>query len=319
MTPQISIIIAMYNIEKYIAECIESCLHQECVSPEEYEIIVVNDGSTDNSLRVAERALSCASNARIITQKNAGVSVARNTGIANAKGEYVWFVDGDDRIAANGVKTLIDECEKTSCDIYIFNYQTFGKEGAEEASDFERYDTPLSGKYINNELKRTLPVLVWAAIYRRQFLIDNSLSFMPGIRHEDDEFCLRVNYLASSILILQNVLYYYRTNEQSFMSKIKADNTVSFLSRLKIRDSLNAFFGKDNDFYNDIKAHESFILITYRYYDSFNRQNIRKYNEVKWSLYRDVLRYGSIKRKAFVLSAILLPFPIVKIILQQLH
>ena len=94
--PKVSIIIAMYNIEEYIAYCINSCVNQIDVDPEDYEIIIVNDGATDRSLDVALDAIKGVSNARIITRQNGGLSAARNTGIENAKGKYLWFVDGDD-------------------------------------------------------------------------------------------------------------------------------------------------------------------------------------------------------------------------------
>ncbi len=311
--PIISIVVAIYNIESYIADCIKSCINQQDAVEASYEIIIVNDGSTDNSLRLAEAAIKGVKNARIITQENAGVSVARNTGIDQAKGDYLWFVDGDDKLEPHAVRTLLDEINKTACDIYIFNYEAFNSEGVVETSHFLRYDEPLTGKYINEGLGRRLPSLVWSAIYRRGFLKLNKLYFTPGIRHEDDEFTLRVNYLAESILILDECLYQYRVSlSNSFMSKASKDNTASFVSRIKIREILNVFFGKDSKFYNREKANEAFILISYRYYESFNPQNKELYNKVKWGLYADVLLYGNIKRKLFVLLSICLSASIVK-------
>ena len=149
--PKISIGIAMYNIQSYIADCVKSCFHQEGVDKDAYEIIIVNDGSTDNSLSIVETAINGTNNARIINQSNAGVSVARNTGIDHARGDYIWFVDGDDLVEPYSIRTLIDEIEKTSCDIYIFNYRSFNQSGIVTSSDFERYDYPYSGKIINEE------------------------------------------------------------------------------------------------------------------------------------------------------------------------
>ena len=316
--PKISIVIAMYNIQSYIADCVKSCLHQEGVDKDAYEIIIVNDGSTDNSLSIAETAINGTNNARIINQSNAGVSVARNTGIDHARGEYIWFVDGDDLVEPYSIRTLIDEIEKTSCDIYIFNYRSFNQSGIVTSSDFERYDYPYSGKIINEEYGRVLPNLVWAAIYNHHFLKRHSLYYMPGIRHEDDEFTMRANYLADSIFILSNALYRYRiSNIDSFMSKMKKDNTESFISLLKIRTSLNAFFEKKSSYYNTRRGHMSFILLTYRYSEAFNMDNRITYDSVKWELYFDVLRYGGFKRKIFVVLTICLPNKFIKKILEK--
>lgn len=316
--PIISIVVAMYNIEAYVADCIKSCINQNDVVETDYEIIIVNDGSTDNSLSIAEETIKTVSNARTITQQNAGVSVARNTGIDQAKGEYLWFVDGDDKIEPHAIRTLLEEIEKTACDIYIYNYRSFNQEGIIESSKFESYEQPFAGKYINEHYGRILPNLVWAALYRREFLNAYHLRFMPGIRHEDDEFTIRVNYQAGSINILGDSLYLYRiSNNNSFMAKRREDNTESFLSLLKIRESHNAFFGEKSPFYNSRRGHNAFILITYRYDDSFNINNKSKYDAVKRDLYKDVLKYGSWKRKIFVVLSICLPFRIVKIILGE--
>ena len=110
--PKISIIIAMYNIEDYIAKCLTTCLTQEKVSSKDYEIIVVNDGSTDNSLGIATEILLNIPNARIITRENGGLSEARNTGLEYANGEYVWFIDGDDAISPKAVSTLLYNIDK---------------------------------------------------------------------------------------------------------------------------------------------------------------------------------------------------------------
>ena len=317
--PKISIVIAMYNIQSYIAECIMSCLHQEGVDNDDYEIIIVNDGSTDNSLSIAEAAINGMKNARIISQNNAGVSVARNTGIDHAKGEYIWFADGDDMVETFAVRSLIDEISKTFCDIYIFNYSSFNKIGVINSSSFAYYKSPLSGKTINEDYGRILPNLVWAALYKREFLIQNNLQFMPDIRHEDDEFTMRANYLAESVMILRNNLYRYRINDSSFMSRIKRDNTESFISLIRIRESHNLFWGKTSSFYNRCRGHRAFLIITARYDSSFNLKCIEKYEQVKYELYLEVLKYSSWKRRLFLCLIILLPEKYIKWLLTTLR
>ena len=97
---KLSIIIPVYNVENYVGKCLESCLNQD-IPKNEYEIIVVNDGTKDNSVQVIEKYITPENNIRLIHRKNGGLSAARNTGLKEAKGEYVWFVDSDDWIENN--------------------------------------------------------------------------------------------------------------------------------------------------------------------------------------------------------------------------
>lgn len=103
---KLSIIIPVYNVELYIEKCLQSCLSQD-IPYDEYEIIVVNDGSPDGSLAIAESIAKTTTNMTIISQKNGGLSAARNTGMSVAKGEYIWFVDSDDWIETKDRKSVV--------------------------------------------------------------------------------------------------------------------------------------------------------------------------------------------------------------------
>lgn len=103
---KLSFIVPVYNLEDYIEECIMSLLNQD-LSHSEYEILCINDSSTDSSLEILKRLAKEHTNIIIINQENQGVSAARNNGIKNAKGEYIWFVDGDDLIARNCLKFML--------------------------------------------------------------------------------------------------------------------------------------------------------------------------------------------------------------------
>ena len=103
---KLSIIIPVYNVEKYIEVCIES-LYKQNISEDEFEVILINDGSTDNSLSILQRFEIQHTNITVISQRNQGLSVTRNNGIKAAKGEYILFVDSDDLIIKNSLKTLL--------------------------------------------------------------------------------------------------------------------------------------------------------------------------------------------------------------------
>lgn len=199
--PTISIIITVYNKAKYLPRCLESCLNQQEVPAGSYEVIAVDDGSTDESPAIlGEYAAKCPL-LRVITQPNAGLSVARNNGAAEAQGTYLWFVDADDHIAPDAVKTLLAQ-EPAMPDVVAFRAQT---EGEQE----ERNLLP-SGTYAGQVLLRDNLFEDCAPFYlfRTDFLRDWRLCFYPGICHEDAEFTPRMLYLASEVSVCEKVLYH---------------------------------------------------------------------------------------------------------------
>lgn len=161
----------MYNIEKYIAQCLHSCIDQQGVAIKEYEIIVVNDGATDNSLEVAENVLAGISNARIVTRINGGLSEARNTGLNEAHGEYVWFVDGDDIITPNAIAILLKNIRESHSDTYLCNYSLYDGNTILNTSHFSKEYSGMSGREIHNNHCCILPMMAWLSINRREFLL----------------------------------------------------------------------------------------------------------------------------------------------------
>src|SRR5690554_3713943 len=112
---KISLIIPVYNVEKYLEKCLNSCMNQD-ISEEEYEIIIVNDGTKDSSLSIALKFEQKYKNIKVYSQENQGLSAARNKGLSLAKGEYVWFIDSDDWIKENCLKSITDKCFKENLD-----------------------------------------------------------------------------------------------------------------------------------------------------------------------------------------------------------
>ena len=106
---RLSIIIPMYNVSLYVEKCVRSCLRQD-IPYSEYEIILVNDGSTDNTLDIVQSIAREYPNIHIVDQENAGLSIARNVGLSKAAGEYVWFIDSDDWIEDNILSVVLEQC-----------------------------------------------------------------------------------------------------------------------------------------------------------------------------------------------------------------
>ena len=165
---KLSIIIPVYNVEPYIAKCLDSCLHQD-IPTDEYEIIVVNDGSPDNSVVIVKDYMQRYLNVRLVNRDNGGLSAARNTGLKEAKGEYVWFVDSDDWIEPYVLKHLTDKAYKDKLDVLCFNLQLAFPDG-----HTEHYNVSAEKECVYHGTdficKVGMPPAAWAALYKHDFL-----------------------------------------------------------------------------------------------------------------------------------------------------
>lgn len=224
---KLSIIIPVFNVEKYIEKCLLSCINQD-ISRNEYEIIIVNDGSPDNSLEIAERIANGYSNIRIISQENQGLSAARNTGLKSAQGEYVWFIDSDDYIEEDCLGRIVSALTN-NLDIFQLQYRLV----------YEN-DTPsIVPKYcivkgVKTGLEITalggLPAPAQFSIFRTKFLKENNLEFLKGVYHEDSEFKPRAVYLAQKIASDTKFCYnYLQRISGSITSNFKLKNGLDIL------------------------------------------------------------------------------------------
>lgn len=222
----LSIIIPVYNVEKYLEHCIESCIHQKIY---DYEIILVNDGSTDNSLNIVGRYNDKYNHITIISQENKGLSIARNNGLSVAKGEYVWFVDSDDWIECNCLEEIYKVLIKNQPDILQLQYQLVYEDGHIEKSSLCLIEGDKNGKEVL--INGGLPDPAQFSIYKRQFLLENNLLFYPKIYHEDSEFKPRATYYAKSIVSYDKVVYnYFQRSSGSITSNFKLKNAVDILT-----------------------------------------------------------------------------------------
>lgn len=245
---KLSIIIPVYNVEQYLEKCLKSCLSQD-IPHNEYEIIVVNDGSPDGSLEIAERIANSATNITVISQENCGQSTARNVGISIAKGDYVWFVDSDDWIETNCLKQLTDTLYNDKLDALVIN-------GVRVINGIETRRPPrvftnriLSGKeYLRGTLVNCAAVIT---IYKREILRKYNLTFKQGIFHEDAEFVPRAYHYIERIAIKNYHFYYNLLNPASTTQKV---NPKKGFDLIKVACSLFAFQqgikDEDNSYYN---------------------------------------------------------------------
>lgn len=207
----LSIIIPVYNIESHIAKCLESVFSQ---SIDNFEIICINDGSTDNSQSVIAKYAAEHPNLRCICQPNKGLSEARNTGLENANGKYIFFLDGDDTLIDNHSLTdALHICSQNDLDLFIGN--AFVDSHNAYLQNYPKNDKTISGSemmhlFVNNN--RTLIEPVWCYLYSKEFLNTHQLRFKKGIYHEDILFTPQAMYLAKRCMCKDIAIVNYQTH-----------------------------------------------------------------------------------------------------------
>jgi len=217
----LSIIVPVYNCEKYISECLDSCLAQD-ISKNIYEIICIDDCSTDNSLSVIREYQKKNSNIHILHhESNSGVSAARNTGIEYAQGDYCWFVDGDDFIADNCLAGIKERLE-VGCDMLTIGQATFQSEIKRERIEYvgvSNYRGLCMEAYLTNR------------VIKRSWIGD--VRFQENVAYGEDEvFLLELMQKAPRIETLDSPIYFYRLHSASAMSFTPSKRTKRAFSVL---------------------------------------------------------------------------------------
>lgn len=248
---KLSIVIPMYNVEKYICRCIDSCLQQAQVQLGiDYEIVCVNDGSKDSSEVMARKYEKKNNGIFVISQKNMGLSGARNTGLKKAKGDFVWFVDSDDWIEVDCLNKVIDLCQVHNLDILQFCAANIIDDKPVRRFHRRNTGTIMTGKEC---LKYRFPHCAPFSIYKRAFLQENKLSFYEGIFHEDNEFTPRTYYMAQRVMAIDDILYYVYQNPNSITRTINPKKSKDSILVMK---SLHAFSkdfkGEERKSFDDI-------------------------------------------------------------------
>lgn len=213
---KLSIIVPVYNVEPYIERCLRSLLDQD-IPQSDYEIIVVDDGTPDNSAVIAQRIADENENITVVHRGNGGLSAARNTGMDYAMGKYILYVDSDDYIESQSLGKLIEVSETNDIDVCYFRSFKMRGDGTKYENDKQPFkdDRVYEGCYaITHGLKITS---VWQYLFLRSFLESNQLRFCPGVIHEDIEFNYRMFVYAKRVMFTNMFVYYYCYNDNSIM------------------------------------------------------------------------------------------------------
>lgn len=260
LNPRISVIVPVYNVQNYLERCIESVLNQTFKN---FELILVNDGSTDNSLNICKRYKKD-NRIKIISQKNKGLSAARNKGLELAQGEYVSFIDSDDFVEKDYLKLLFENINKYSTDIAMCEYFLTNEKGKKYS--IVRFNEPktilvLSGretlKY-SYEKNGTSNIVAWNKIYKKTMF--NNIKYKEGSYFEDDQIAGQLFYTAKRVSFVHQPLYNYVQRSNSIihsswnLKKYKDQQSIFY-------DKIKFFKGKDLELYKlSIQQYKHWII-----------------------------------------------------------
>lgn len=218
MNIDLSIIVPVYNVEDYIEECISSLLR---IPIKNKEIIVINDGSTDSSI---DKVLKINSeHIKVINQKNGGLSKARNTGIKNANGDYILFIDSDDFVInTKSIERMFNSAKQNELDIIIGNGYKYYSD--ENKTPIFNNNEPLNNKVMDGQtyLKESIKInefqaMVWLSIYKSAFIKENNFEFLDGYYHEDIDWTINLMLKSKRVMYSNELFYVYRQRDGSIM------------------------------------------------------------------------------------------------------
>lgn len=242
MSPEISIIVPVYNVEAFLKECIESIINQTFKN---FELILINDGSSDNSGGICDRYAQTDNRIKVIHKTNSGPSSTRNLGIKVSKGKYVAFVDSDDTVEPNMYENMYKIAVKTMSEIVACGYVEINEFNGQSS----KYTTPFKEKRLieDNEIKKSLETLLTKnqilgypslcnKLYNKEFLLENKLIINENIRIAED-LCFNISAYsrAKRVCCINEAYYRYRRiNNESIMN----NKDGAFYLRLKARKQL---------------------------------------------------------------------------------
>ena len=229
--PKLSVIIPGYNVEQYITECLDSVAEQTFT---DYEVILIDDGSPDQTGKIMDLYASKYNNFRVMHISNVGISAARNIGIKESKGKYIAFVDSDDLLLPNSYETLVGSLEKTGSEIAVGGVQRFNsKKNARSFLHKKAVRDTITETSISYHPELIYDTTVWNKVYKKSLIIDNNLYFPEGVIYEDITFTLEAHFLAKKIDIIDKIIYKWRWREgdnRSFTQR--RDDTRYYKHRL---------------------------------------------------------------------------------------
>lgn len=289
--PNISVIVPVYNVEKYLIRCVNSILNQEY---HDFELILVDDGSPDQSPQICDNLKLRDSRIQVVHKENGGLSDARNAGLKVARGDYIAFVDSDDVVSKHYLSILYNALSNSECDIAVCSFAKFSKEISyepivEEKPEIVSGYEMLNRIYSEDHMEYLQTVVAWNKLYRKS-LFDN-IHFPKGMIHEDEATTYRLYFKAEKVALVQSKLYFYYQNNEGIMKRKFNVNRLDYL--LALRDRYNFYMENGLD---GLATKTASLLYTYTVdYASLDKQAVEEYSifmrELRkiYSSYRKIL------------------------------
>lgn len=279
-TPQISVIVPIYKVEKYLKECVDSILAQ---TYQNFELILVDDGSPDSCPAMCDEFAKQDSRVVVIHKENGGLSDARNAGLDIAKGEYIGFVDGDDYISPRMYETLINRILSDKSDFAVCEHARVDDLG--KIIEFPKSQQKVNRKYYSPDefiselfICNGAYVVAWNKLYRKDIFA--KLRFPFGKQHEDEFIIHHVIAQCKKISYIEDELYYYRQREGSIISKGLNVKSLDYGDALIDRYHFTKR-NKYEEWKNDTVCRLSSQLEKWNKYAKDNIEIRKKYNELR--------------------------------------
>ena len=275
---KVSIIVPVYNVEAYLAKCLDSLVNQTL---KEIEIIVVNDGSPDNSKKIIDTYSNKYDNICAFDKENGGLSDARNFGIKKAKGEYIAFVDSDDYVDTSMYEKMYNKAKSGNYDMVVCDLNYVYDDRVMRAYSNVKEDT----EKIKEVMLNIYPA-AWNKIFKRELLSD--IKFKRGIWFEDVEFIYRLLPHVKNIGVVNEPLYQYLQRDGSITRK-KDMRIYNYI------DNMNSImdYYKDNDLYLEYKKELEYIYVRYIYATFIRQATIFDYDEYLNAVKRAIMNVKS--------------------------
>lgn len=224
MFPTLSIIIPVYNTEKYLVKCLDSVINQTFKN---IEIICINDGSTDNSLDILKEYQVLDNRVKILDKENGGSSSARNVGIEHAKGKYITFIDSDDFIELSTYESLLSFFNIPKVDLVYFSTQLVIEDGKSRTQDEQYFEHKYTGFVeLSNDVIKKMDVCVWNKIYKLSIIKKYDIKFPNGISYEDNPFFWSYALVCDCAFFVNDKLYNYLIRTGSIMNQHNQKNKI---------------------------------------------------------------------------------------------
>lgn len=277
--PKISAIVPVYNVEEYLSRCLDSLIEQTL---QDIEIICVNDGSTDNCAQILEEYSNKDERIKVVTQKNMGISIARNEGVKISTGEYISFIDSDDWVDKDFYEKLYNAALETNADVAAAGIYRISKKYKYKILKFKKstYTQDFTEKLQLCDIPDSC--FVWNKLYKKEALLNSDLKFVPGVVYEDILYTPQVLFYTKGLVTVPDTYYYYFRHKNTIVTQ---NNSKAKQDRENSVKKLKAFLLERNI---DVSKWETKVK-KFRLFGLTLFKIITKGEEVKYVLFNSII------------------------------